>query len=165
MCSGKPMHASPTSEISPVWPGKQFQCWSDRWWSFLSLSRKIDECFLSRSLSPLGDQWCDVLGFVCVSAGSVSESSTLQNLIFWDIGVVSGSSTLQNYLLRCKPIVMVALPFSLICSIISCNAYLGQFLHDFFLCAYVLAIYQSKLQWSCGPFKCKRDKVSGNCWK
>ena len=44
-----------------------------------SPSRKIVEHFLFFvRLSPPGDRWCGVLGFVCVPAGSVSSSSTLQ---------------------------------------------------------------------------------------
>ena len=53
-----------------------FRCWSDWRWPFLVLSMKIAERFLFLRPSPLGDRWCDVLGFV--PAGSVSSSSPLQ---------------------------------------------------------------------------------------
>ena len=53
--------------------------WSDWQWPFLVHSRKITKHFLIPCLSPPGDWWRDVFGFV--PAGSVSSSSTLQ--IFW----------------------------------------------------------------------------------
>ena len=61
MCSGKPISAPPRlSEVSPT----------------LVLLRKIVLRLLFQRLSPPGDQWCDVLGFV--PGDSVSSFSTLQ---------------------------------------------------------------------------------------
>ena len=57
-------------------PLKYFQCWSEWRWPFLVLSRKIIDRFIFLRLSPPGDRWCGVLGFV--PAGNVSSSSTLQ---------------------------------------------------------------------------------------
>ena len=51
---------------------------SDSRWPSLLLSRKV-RCFLFPRLSPPGDRWCDVLGFV--PPGSVSNSSTFK---IWD---------------------------------------------------------------------------------
>ena len=64
------------SEVSPVVPQKQFQCWSDWRCPFPVLKRKIVVDFLFLRLSPPGDRWCDVLGFM--TSGNVSSSSTLQ---------------------------------------------------------------------------------------
>ena len=68
------------SEVPPTLPLKQFQCSSDWRWSSLVLSRKVVSRFLFPRLSPPGDQWCDVLGFM--PAGSVSSFSALE--IFWE---------------------------------------------------------------------------------
>ena len=62
--------------VSPMLPLKQFQRWSDRRWSFLVLSSKIAERFLFLHLTPPGDRWGGVLGFVL--AGSVLSFSTFQ---------------------------------------------------------------------------------------
>ena len=48
------------------------------------VSRSLVELFLFLRLSPLGDRWCDVLGFV--PAGRVSSFSTLQT-VFQDANV------------------------------------------------------------------------------
>ena len=66
-------------KFPPMLPLKQFQSSSDWEWPSLVLSRKIVERFFFPRLSPRGDRWCDVLGFV--PAGSVSSSSTRP--IFW----------------------------------------------------------------------------------
>ena len=63
------------SEVFPKLPLKRFQGSSDWRWPSLDLSMKIVERVLFQRLSPPGDQWCDVLGFV--HAGSVSSFSTL----------------------------------------------------------------------------------------
>ena len=77
MRSEKPICAPPCfSEVSPTSPLKRFQCLSDWRWPSLVLSRTIVYRFLFPRLSPPGDRWCDVLGFV--PAGSVSSFSTLQ---------------------------------------------------------------------------------------
>ena len=77
MRSEKSICAPPRlSEVFPTSPLKQFQCSSDWQWPSLVLSRKIVERFLFPHLSPPGDQWCEVLGFV--PAVSVSSFSTLQ---------------------------------------------------------------------------------------
>ena len=80
-CSGKPTGA-PThlSEVSPVLPLKQFWYCSHWLWFFLILSMRIVECFLFLCLSPPGDQWCEVIGFM--PADHVSSSSMLQ--ISWE---------------------------------------------------------------------------------
>ena len=74
MRSEKTIRAPPRlSEVSPTSPLKQFQC-SPYWrWLSLVLWRKIVHRFLFPCLSPPGDRWCDVLGFV--PAGSVSSSA------------------------------------------------------------------------------------------
>ena len=64
------------SEVPPTLPLKQFQCSSLWRWSSVVLSRKIVSRFIFPRLSPPGDRWCDVLGFV--AAGSVSSFSALQ---------------------------------------------------------------------------------------
>ena len=69
-----------------------FQYWFDSRRPSLVLSRKIVERFHFLRLSPPGDRWCDVLGFV----PAVNDSS---------------SSTLQIF--RRKLLEMVALPASL----------------------------------------------------
>ena len=78
MRSEKPICAQfRLSEVSPTCPLKRFQCSSDlQWPSSLVLSKKILWRFVFPRLSPPGDRWCGVLGFV--PAGSVSSSSTLQ---------------------------------------------------------------------------------------
>ena len=43
---------------------KEFQSLSDWWWPSLILLRKIVECLLFPCLSPPGDRWCDVFGFM-----------------------------------------------------------------------------------------------------
>ena len=45
-------------------PLEQFQCSSDWWWTFLVLLRKIIKHSHFLCLSPPGDWWCDVLGFL-----------------------------------------------------------------------------------------------------
>ena len=77
MCSEKShMRSSPRSEISPTSSLKQFQCLSNWQWPSLVRSGRLVQRLLIRHLSPPGDRWCDVLGFV--PAGSVWSSSTLQ---------------------------------------------------------------------------------------
>ena len=76
MRSGKPTCApSRYSGVSTVMPLKQFQFSSNWRWPFLVLSKTIVERFLFLRLSPPGDLWCDVLGFVPV--GIVSQSTQL----------------------------------------------------------------------------------------
>ena len=72
--------------VSPMLPLKRFQYSSNWRWPSLVLSRKIVERFLFPRISPPGDRWCNVLGFV--PEGSVSSSSTLQifqeaNHLWW----------------------------------------------------------------------------------
>ena len=75
--SEKPICAPPRlSEFSPASPLNRFQCSSDWRWPSHLLSMEIVKRFLFPRLSPPGDRWCDVLGFV--PAGSVSNSSTLK---------------------------------------------------------------------------------------
>ena len=64
------------SEVSPTLPLERFKCSSDWQWPSLTHSRKIIKRFLFPHLSPAGDRWGDVLGFV--PACSVSSSSTLE---------------------------------------------------------------------------------------
>ena len=73
-------------------PLKQFQYSSDGRWPSVVLSRKIVESFLFRRLSPPGDRWCDVLGFVPAGCLVLLKTSDLP---------------------RRKQIVMVAFPASL----------------------------------------------------
>ena len=81
MCLEKPIYTLPCLlEVSPMLPLKQFQSSSCSSSPFLVLSKKIDEHFLFPCLSPPGDRWCDVLGFVPTS--SISSCSALE--IFWD---------------------------------------------------------------------------------
>ena len=82
--SVEPICAPPhLSEVSSMLLLKQFQSWSDCRWPFLVLSiRKIAEQTSFLRLSPPGDWWCEVLGFVPLD--NVSSSSTLQ--IFRDLG-------------------------------------------------------------------------------
>ena len=87
-CSGKAICTQlHLSEVSSVLHMKQFgPVWSDWQWPFLVCSRKITKHFLFPHLSPPGDWWCDVFGFV--PAGSVSSSLTLQifcgaNHLWW----------------------------------------------------------------------------------
>ena len=71
LCARKiPYALHPVSEISPT----SLECLSDWWWPIPVLSEKIVKRFLIWCLSPLGDWWCDVFGFV--PAGSISSSST-----------------------------------------------------------------------------------------
>ena len=67
-----------SQELSPMLPLKEFPMlvWLTMALKFLILSRKIIEHFLFLRLSPSGDRWCDVLGFV--PADCVTSSSTLQ---------------------------------------------------------------------------------------
>ena len=58
---------------------ERFQYPSDWRWPSLILSVKV----LFRRLSPPGDRWCDMLGFV--PACSVPNSSTLQICPLWDM--------------------------------------------------------------------------------
>ena len=58
-----------------VFPNVTFKTVSVFVWLTMCLSRKIVQRFLFLRLSPPGDRWCDVLGFV--PAGSVSSFSTL----------------------------------------------------------------------------------------
>ena len=83
------------SDVSRKVPWKQFQCSSDWRWHSLVLSRKIIQRFLFPRLSPPGNRWCNVLGFVPV--GSVSSSSTLQ--IFRDASHLWGLLCPPVYLL------------------------------------------------------------------
>ena len=62
------------SDVFPMLPSKRFQCSSDSQWPSLVLSRKIVECFLFLTLSPPGDRWCDVLGFVPASMSQTRTS-------------------------------------------------------------------------------------------
>ena len=71
LCAGseKPICTPPRlSEVCPTLPLKRFQCSSDWRRPSLVFSRKIIERFLFPRLSPPGDRWCDVLGFVSASA-------------------------------------------------------------------------------------------------
>ena len=114
MRSEKPICApSSFSDVSRKLPWKQFQCSSDWRWHSLVLSRKTVQCssdwrwhslvlsrktvqwFLFPLLSPPGDRWCDVLGFVPV--GSISSSSTLR--IFRDASHLEG--------LLCPPVCLL----------------------------------------------------------
>ena len=83
------------SDVSPILPLKRFQCSSDWRRPSLVLSRKIVWRFLFQRLSPPGDQWYDVLGFL--PAGSVSSFSTLQ--IFREASNLWG--------LLCPPVVLL----------------------------------------------------------
>ena len=65
------------SEVSPTSPLKRFQCPSDWRRPPLVISRKIVQRFLFPRLSPPGDRWWGVLGFV--PAGS------LKLLNIWDL--------------------------------------------------------------------------------
>ena len=68
----------------PPRPNGAFEtvCSSDLQWPSLVLSRKIVERFQHPRLSPPGDRWCAVLGFV--PAGSISSSSPpLPPLLWW----------------------------------------------------------------------------------
>ena len=106
MHSEKPICApSCLSEVSSTFPLKWFQCSSAWWWPSLILLRKIIECFLFPCLSPPGDRWCDVLGFV--PTGSVSSSSTLQ--ILWEAS--------HLWELLCQPVYLLShfFPFTLAC--------------------------------------------------
>ena len=87
------------SEVSPTLPLKRFQSSSDWRWPSLVLSRKIVQRFLFPRLSPPGDRWCDVLGFV--PAGSVSSFSTLQ--IFQESSHLWGMLCPSVYLLGHVP--------------------------------------------------------------
>ena len=74
MCSEKTIRAPPRlSEVSPTSPLKQFQCSSDWRWPSLVIWKIIIQLFLFPCLSPPGDRWCDVLGFV--PTGRVSSSA------------------------------------------------------------------------------------------
>ena len=77
---------------------QKFPSLSDWWWPLI-LSRKIVGHFLFPHLTPPGNWWYDVLGFV--PAGSVSRSSTLQ--IFWDASHVWWLLCLPVYLLSHFP--------------------------------------------------------------
>ena len=108
MRSEKPICAPPRlSEVSPTLPFKRFQCPSDWQWPSLVLWRKIVLRFLFLRVSPPGDRWCDVLGFV--SAGSVSSFSTLQ--IFREASYLWG--------LLCQPV----------CSVISIHSGMSRAVH------------------------------------
>ena len=85
-----------------------FQYWFDSRRPSLVLSRKIVERFHFLRLSPPGDRWCDVLGFV----PAVNDSS---------------SSTLQIF--RRKLLEMVALPASLIYSVTSLDSSMSRTAH------------------------------------
>ena len=77
MRSERPICALPRLfDVFPTLPSKQLQCSSDWRWTSLVLSRKVDERFRFPRVSPPGDRWCDILGFV--PAGSVPSSSVLK---------------------------------------------------------------------------------------
>ena len=81
-----------------------FQCWFDSRRPFLVLLGKIVERFHFLRLSPAGDRWCDVLGFV--AAVNDSSSSTLQ--IFRDASCLRW--------LLCPPVLFAqSLPLTLAC--------------------------------------------------
>ena len=74
MLSEKSIRAPPRlSEVSPTSPLKRLQCSSDSQRPSLVLSRKTVWRFLFQCLSPPGDRWCDVLGFVPAGVSQASQ--------------------------------------------------------------------------------------------
>ena len=74
MLSEKSIRAPPRlSEVFPTSPLKRFQCLSDSQRPSLVLSRKTVWRFLFQCLSPPGDRWCDVIGFVPAGVSQASQ--------------------------------------------------------------------------------------------
>ena len=85
----------PSLRSFPYFAFERLQCSSDRRWPSLVLSKKIVQRFRFQRLSPPGNQWCDVLGFV--PAGSILSFSTIQ--IFREASQLSGLLCPPVYLL------------------------------------------------------------------
>ena len=94
----KPIFGPPRlSEVFPVLPLKQFQCWSDGWWPFLVLSRKIVEtCSLWEWSRLFRLLWISIIyallytwaSFVSLFVSGVESVNVVVNMSFVDICVV-----------------------------------------------------------------------------